>query len=60
MLNIQLDYIGLVTNRKTLQVVEYTLFAEVMLLVVSYRQNTLKYFAIGNVEHAYTISSNVI
>ena len=36
MLNIYLNYIGLVTNGKTLQVIEYTLFAEMMLLVVSY------------------------
>ena len=60
MLDVYLDYIGLVTNRKTPQVVEYMLFAEVMLFVVSYSQNALKYFAIGNVERVCTVSSNVI
>ena len=60
MLDIYLDYISLVANRKTLQVVEYTLFAEMILLVVSYSQNILKNFAAGNVERVYTISSNII
>ena len=36
MLNVRLDYIGLVANGKTLQVIEYILFAKVMLLIVSY------------------------
>ena len=60
MLDIRLDYIGLVANGKTSQVVEHTLFAEVILLVVSCRQNILEYFAMGNVERIYAVSSNVI
>ena len=60
MLDIRLDYIGLVANGKTLQVVEYTLFAEIMLLVVSCSQNALEYFAVGNVERVYAVSSNVV
>ena len=36
MLDIYLDYISLVANRKTLQVVEYILFAKIILLVISY------------------------
>ena len=59
-LDIRLNYIGFIANRKTLQVVEYTLFAEMILLVVSCGQDTLEYFATGNIEHVYTISSNVI
>ena len=60
MLDVRLNYIGFIADRKALQVIEYTLFAKVMLLVVSYRQNALKYFAIGNVEHVYAVSSNVV
>ena len=37
MLDVRLDYIGLIANRKTLQVIEYILFAKIILLVVSCR-----------------------
>ena len=60
MLDIQLNHVGFIANGKTSQVVEHTLFAEIILLVVSCGQNTLEYFAAGNIERVYTISSNII
>ena len=60
MLDVRLDHIGLVANRKTSQVIEYTLFAKMILLVISCGQNTLEYFAAGNVEYTYAVSSNII
>ena len=60
MLNIRLNYISFIANRKTTQVVKYIFFAKMMLFVVGYRQNALKHFAAGDIERIYTVSSNII